>query len=125
MTLRNITQLEKFTEELLATKISRIDNVRYNHTRADSIMREVNLAALEDARKTAEKMCSKMNVTLGPIVYLSNFENAPSSEDAGMHYNGGAYDLNLNNKSFAGRGFKMTSEILEFNDAAYARFEIR
>jgi uncharacterized protein YggE len=125
ITLKDITRLEKFTEELLATKISRIDNVRYNHTKADSILREVNLMALEDARKTAEKMCSKMNVQLGDIIYLSNFENSPASENTGVHYSGGEYSMDLYNKSFAGRGFKMTAEILEFNDVAYARFGIK
>jgi len=125
ITLRDITKLEKFSEELLATKVSRIDNVRYNHTKADSIMREVNLMALEDARKTAEKMCSKMNVQLSDIIYLSNFENSPKSEYTGVHYSGANYNMDLYNKSFAGNGFKMTAEILEFSDVAYARFKIK
>lgn len=125
ITLRDITKLEKFTEELLATKISRIDNVRYNHTKADSIMREVNLLALEDARKTAEKMYGKMNVQLGDILYLSNYENTPANENTGMRYNGGDYNMNLFSKSFAGNGFKMTAEILEFNDVAYASFKLK
>ena len=87
-------------------------------------MREVNLMALEDARKTAEKMCSKMNVQLGDIIYLSNFENL-ASENTGIRYTGGGYNMELYSKSFAGRGFKMTAEILEFIDMAYARFKIK
>jgi uncharacterized protein len=123
VSLKNISAIEKFTEELLATRISRIDNIRYNHTKADSIMREVNLMALEDARKTADKMCSKMQVELGKLSYLSNFE--PTQNDVrGMRYSNTDYDMNLYNKSFGGRGFKMTAEILEFEDAAYASFEI-
>jgi len=123
VSLKNISAIEKFTEELLATRISRIDNVRYNHTKADSIMREVNLMALDYAHKTAEKMCQKMNSRLGKINYLSNFEPAENSS-LGMHYSDNNYDMNLYNKSFGGRGFKMTAEILEFEDAAYASFEI-
>jgi|SRR4051794_6250239 uncharacterized protein YggE len=124
VTLKNISRIEKFTEELLATKISRIDNLRYDHTKSDSIMREVNLLALEDARKTAEKMCGKMNVSLGKILYLSNF-TPTGDEERGMHYSGGDYDMNLYRKSFAGPAFKMTAEILQFDDAAYAGFEIK
>ncbi len=121
VSLKNITQIEKFTEELLGTRISRIDNIRYNHTKSDSIMREVNLLALEDARKTAEKMSAKMQVGLGQITYLSNIENAPNrTQSHGNQY----YEMNLYNKNFGGRGFKMTAEILEFGDAAYASFEI-
>ena len=124
VTLKDISRIEQFTEELLATRISKIQSVRYNHTKADSILREVNLLALEDARKTAEKMCDKMNVKPGNIVYLSNFENKPNSMDRGMHYSGTNYEMNLYNKSFGGKSFKMTAEILEFSDVAYAGFEI-
>ena len=125
VTLKDISKIERFTEELLATKISRIENVRYNHTKADSLLREVNLMALEDARRTAEKMCGKMNASLGNLLYLSNFENSPRSLNRGMRYSGSDYNMNLYNKSFGGSGFKMTAEILEFEDAAYARFELR
>lgn len=124
VTLRDIRKMEQFTEELLATKISGIENVRFNHTKADSIMREINLMALEDAHKTAEKMCDKMRVRLGKITYLSNFEGLPEERNRGMHYSSNDYELNLYNKSFGGRGFKMTAEILRFEDIAHARFEI-
>jgi uncharacterized protein len=123
VSLKNISAIEKFTEELLATRISRIENIRYNHTKADSILREVNLMALDDARKTADKMCSKMNVRLGKLSYLSNFEPSQNNK-SGIRYSGRDYDMNLYNKSFGGRGFKMTAEILEFEDAAYASFGI-
>lgn len=121
--LKNISAIEKFTEELLATRISRIENIRYNHTKADSIMREVDLMALDDARKTADKMCNKMNVRLGKPSYLSNFEPSQNNK-SGMRYSGNDYEMNLYNKSFGGRGFKMTAEILEFEGSAYANFEI-
>lgn len=123
VSLKNIAAIEKFTEELLATRISRIENLRYNHTKADSIMREVNLMALDDARKTADKMCTKMNVRLGHLNYLSNFEPLQNRK-SGMRYSGADYEMNLYNKSFGGRGFKMTSEILVFEDDAFASFEI-
>lgn len=125
VTLKDISKIEKFTEELLATKISKIENIRYNHTKADSILREVNLIALEDARKTAEKMCAKMNASLGKILYLSNFEKNQRSSARGMRYSGSEYEMNLYNKSFGGNGFKMTAEILEFEDAAYASFALQ
>ena len=123
--LKDISKIERFTEELLATKISKIENIRYNHTKADSILREVNLMALEDARMTAEKMCGKMNASLGELVYLSNYESNQRSVGRGMHYSGQDYEMNLYNKSFGGTGFKMTAEILEFEDAAYARFRLK
>ena len=74
VSLRDIRRIDHFTEELLATRISAIENIRYNHSKADSIQRVVNLIALTDAKKTAEKMCDQMSVRLGKIVYLSNYD---------------------------------------------------
>ena len=41
-----------------------------------------------------------------------------------MYAGGNDYQLNLYSKSFGGRGFKMTTEILEFNNVAFAAFVI-
>jgi uncharacterized protein YggE len=122
VTLRDITRLQAFTEELLATRISRIDNINYNHTKADSIQRAVSLLALEDAKRTAEKMCDKMQVKLGSIDYLSNFEGG--DRPARHTSESPEYSMNLYSKSFAGTGFRITPEILEFTDRAYARFKL-
>ena len=121
--IRDIRQLEAFTEELMGTRISGIENVRYDHSKADSIQRVVNLMALKDAQLTAGKMCGQMNVRLGKITFLSNYP--PGGLPAGgAEAGGGDYDLNLYRKGFGGRGFRMTSEILEFHDVAYAGFNI-
>jgi uncharacterized protein YggE len=125
VTLKDISKIEQFTEELLATKISKITNIRYNHTKADSLLREVNLMALEDARKTAEKMCNKMNTTLGKITHLANYNYNATNNRSGIHYSGSDYDMNLYNKSFGGQSFKMSAEILEIEDVAYASFALK
>lgn len=122
VTLRNIDSLEKFTEELLATKVHSIDNIQYNHSKSDSIQRAVNLLALSDAKKTAENMCTQMNVKMGEIIYLSNY--AAGSGNTPMHQASPEYNINLYNKGFGGRSFKMTTEILEFGNVAFAAFAI-
>jgi uncharacterized protein len=123
VSLRDIRRIDQFTEEILATRISAIENVRYDHSKADSIQRVVNLIALADAKKTAEKMCDQMSVRLGKIVYLSNYD--PSGLHFGaMRSDGNEYELNLYNKVVGGRGFKMNTEILEFQDVAFAGFQI-
>jgi uncharacterized protein YggE len=123
VTLKDISRIEEFTEALLATKVSRIDNIRYNHTKADSILREINLLALEDARQSAEKMCGKMSVELGRLTFLSNYSGTPDPNAAQAE--AVDYEMNLYNKGLGGRGFKMTTEILRFQQVAYAAFEIR
>lgn len=122
VTLHDVKQIGRFTEELLGTKIASIYHVTYNHSKADSIQREANLIALADAKATAEKMCDKMNVRLGKTVYLSNFQqdNAPHHGYATQNQ----YELNVYGKGFGGEGFKMTTELLTFKNVAFAAFEI-
>ena len=121
--LRDLGKLEPFTEELLATRINSIENIRYNHSKADSIQRVVNLLALADAQKTAQKMCEQMNVRLGKIVYLANYQPG-QMPPGGMEQEGGEYSMNVYNKMLTVPSFRMTSQILEFRDAAFAGFEI-
>lgn len=108
-------------EKLLATKISSIGNVRYGHSRADSIQRVVNLMALSDARVTADKMCNNMGVKLGKVIYLSNYGQSDMDNSMQSRPN---YELNVYSKSFGGRGFMTTAEILEFTNAAFAAYMI-
>ncbi len=68
--LRDLKQIEPFMEGLMATKINSIGSIRYNHSKACSLQRVVNLLALSDAKRTAEKMCEQMKVGLGPKGFL-------------------------------------------------------
>jgi uncharacterized protein YggE len=123
--LRNLKQIEPFMEGLMATKINSIESIRYTHSKADSIQREVNLLALSDARKTAEKMCGQLNVALGRVIYLSNYGSSNRGISGSEDVAEGDYSMHMENKSFGGRGFKMTAPILEFEDQAFAGFEIK
>ena len=62
-------------------------------------------------------------ISLGKTIYLTNYP--PGGKQTGsIRSSGNDYDLNLYSKSFGGRVFNMTSEILEFQDVAFAGFEI-
>ena len=92
-------------------------------------IRQIEAFTESDAQKTAQKMCEQMNVHLGKVAYMSNYSPAgyfPAGEQLGFVSSaGGDSELNLYSKGFGGRGFKMTAEILEFKDVAFAGFEIR
>jgi uncharacterized protein len=96
--------------------------VRYNHSQADSIQRSLNLAALSDAKATADKMCGTMDVKRGRTIFLSNYQGATPGDQ--MISRGGNYELNVFNKGFGGSGFMITTEILQFQSVAFAAFEI-
>src|SRR5256885_16634779 len=51
--LNDITKFTDLTAKLLATKINSISQVQFGHSKADSILREADLLAYDDALKSA------------------------------------------------------------------------
>lgn len=121
VTLRDISEIESFTEELLATKISSINNLVYMHSKADSIMREVDLLALEDATNTARQMCEKMHEKSGKVLSMANFSSVSGANNYGHD---AMFELGLFRKGFGGQGFRINPDILEFVSSVYVTFEI-
>ncbi|UOQ54107.1 SIMPL domain-containing protein [Hymenobacter cellulosivorans] len=109
--ITDLKQLSPYLEELLATRISRIKNLSYGHTRADSLRREADVLALRDAVKTADKMCAALNVKRGAVLEASD-SSSPESSSGGY---GQSADIELYGKGFGGQGFKTTPELLRFN----------
>lgn len=109
--ITDLKQLTPYLEELLATRISRIKNLNYGHTRADSLRREADVLALGDAVKTADKMCAALNVKRGEVLEASD-SSSPESSSGGY---GQSADIELYGKGFGGQGFKTTPELLRFN----------
>jgi uncharacterized protein YggE len=120
VTLNDISNIEKFTEELLTIKISRISNLKFGHTKTDSIKEALNLSALENAKSNAEKMCNRMNVKLGKVVTMSNYKKTEQYDD----YSESGVDMMLYRKGFGGSGFRINPEILDFESDVYVSFEI-
>ncbi|WP_167856480.1 SIMPL domain-containing protein [Hymenobacter metallicola] len=109
--ITDLKQLTPYLEELLATRISRIKNLSYGHTQADSLRREADVLALRDAAKTADKMCAALHVKRGAVLEASD-SSSPESSSGGY---GQSADIELYGKGFGGRGFKTTPELLRFN----------
>ena len=107
----DLRRLSPFLEELLATPISRIKDLSYGHSRADSLRREADVLALGDAVKTADKMCAALGVKRGPVLEASD-SSAPESSRSG--WRSSSADIELYSKGFGGRGFKMNPELLRF-----------
>ncbi|MCB2380093.1 SIMPL domain-containing protein [Hymenobacter sp. BT635] len=109
--ITDLKRLTPYLEELLATRISRIKDLSYGHTRADSLRREADVLALLDAAKTADKMCAALQVKRGAVLEASD-SSSPESSSGGY---GQSADIELYGKGFGGRGFKTTPELLHFN----------
>lgn len=110
--ISDLKRLSPYLEELLATRISRIKDLSYGHSRADSLRREADVLALADAVKTADKMCAALKVKRGAVLEVSDHSSPESSSSNGY---GSSTDMELYGKSFGGRGFKMSPELLRFD----------
>jgi len=110
--INDLRQLSPYMEELLATPISRIKDLRYGHSQADSLRREADVLALNDAVKTADKICAALHVKRGEVLEVSDSSSPESSNSYGYQP---AANIELYSKSFGGQGFKVSPELLRFD----------
>jgi len=109
------------TGKLLETKISGIGSISFDHSKADSILREADLIAYDDALKSAKKLASRADIKIGKLLYLSN--DGTVSNESNQYRTGMA--LETFNKGYGGDGFKITPEVLEFKRTIFTEFEIK
>jgi uncharacterized protein YggE len=119
--LNDIHQFTELTAKLLQTKINSISQIQFSHSKADSILREADLLAYDDALKSATKLTSRSNTTLGKLLFISN-------HGANNDYDNGGYStgvpINTYSKAYGGRGFKISPEVIEFKRNIVSEFEI-
>lgn len=123
ITIKDISRFEKFTEEILATRISRIENLTFSNSKEDSILREVDLLAIDDAFNTAKKICERTHVKLGPILHISNY-GPTGDEDADGNRGRRHGSIGLYGKGIGGRGFQISPEILVYSKTAFITYAI-
>jgi uncharacterized protein YggE len=117
--LNDITKFTDLTAKLLSTKINSISQVQFGHSKSDSLLREADLLAYDDALKSAHKLCERANVNLGKLLYLTNTE---TDIDPAIYSNMGS--INTFNKSYGGEGFKVSPEVLVFRRKVISEYEI-
>lgn len=115
--LNDISKFTDLTGKLLETKISSISQIQFNHSKADSLLREADLLAYDDALKSANKLTSRANVKLGKLLFISN--DLTNSEHQG--YSTGDR-IDTYNKGYGGRGFKISPEVIEFKKSITTEF---
>ncbi len=119
--LHDLSKFTELTGKLLETKISGIGSISFDHSKADSILREADLIAYDDALKSAKKLASRADIKIGKLLYLSN--DGTVSNESNQYRTGMA--LETFNKGYGGDGFKITPEVLEFKRTIFTEFEIK
>lgn len=118
--LNDISQFTALTGRLLETKINSISNIQFGHSKADSLLREADLLAYDDAFKSANKLCNRANVNLGKLLYVSNVESGSQGYEG---YSSGE-SINTYNKAYGGRGFRISPEVIEFGRTIISEYGI-
>ena len=121
--LNDIQQFTELTGKLLETKINSISQIQFGHSKADSLYREADLLAYDDAMKSATKLCNRANVKLEKLRFISNTDG-PVEGDYESGYRTSGNSINTYNKGYGGRGFKISPEVLEFRRIIVSEYEI-
>jgi uncharacterized protein YggE len=119
--LNDIQQFTDLTGKLLETKINSISDIQFGHSKADSIFREADLLAYDDAFKSAKKLCNRAEINLGKLVYMSNTDAGNSSNYEGVSPRS---RIDTYSKAYGGRGFKISPEVLEFRRNIISEYAI-
>ena len=118
--LNDISKFTELTGKLLETEINSISQIQFNHSKADSLLREADLLAYDDALKSANKLTTRANIKLGKLLFISN-DNSNGDEPEGYSSGG---RINTYNKGYGGRGFKISPEVIEFKRIITTEFAI-
>ena len=121
--LNDITRFTELTGKLLETKINSISQIQFGHSKADSLFREADLLAYDDALKSASKLCDRAKVKLGKVCFITNTE-VPSNTNQENGFRTTGSGINTYNKGFGGSGFKVSPEVLEFKRTIISEYEI-
>ena len=117
--LNDISKFTELTSKLLETKINSIAQIQFNHSKADSLLREADLLAYDDAFKSAKKLTTRANVSLGKLLFISNTLTNVDNEG----YSTGER-IDTYNKGYGGRGFKISPQVIEFKRSITTEFKI-
>lgn len=120
--LNNIQRFTELTGKLLETKINSLSQIQFGHSKADSLFREADLLAYDDALKSATKLCDRAKAQLGKLRFITNTEAPSNNDESGYRPTGNV--INTYNKAFGGSGFKVSPEVLEFKRTIISEYEI-
>jgi uncharacterized protein YggE len=118
--LNDINQFTDLTGKLLHTRISKIGQVQFTHSKRDSLFREADLLAYDDANRSARKLCDRAERQLGRLVFMTN-DKGNSMYDENSHSIG---EINTYAKGYGGNGFKISPEVLEFKRTVVSEYII-
>ncbi len=121
--LNDINQFTQLTSKLLETKINSIRQIQFTHSKADSLFREADLLAYDDAYRSAKKLCERAERSLGKLVFITNDRTKSYYDENNTTYS--VAEINTYAKGYGGQGFKISPEVLEFKRTVTSEYLIQ
>jgi hypothetical protein len=81
VTYKNLSSIEQFLLEAASNGSNEFDEIKFEHSKIDSLKRTVITAAIEDAYFLGEKVAKKTSLKLGKPIVISNVEPEEFSYD--------------------------------------------
>lgn len=109
-TLKNLTAMQDFTEEVLKTKIYEIEKVAYFHTDAANFVRQAQEIAVNDAVETTQRLAKAGQIKLGKIMYM----HTSTSPTNAINNTVNSYNFQTFNKGMGGQGVSSSGQLIQF-----------
>lgn len=120
-TLKNLTAMQDFTEEVLKTKIYEIEKVAYFHTDAANYIRQAQEIAVSDAMETTQRLAKAGSIKLGKIIYMQTNTSPTNAVNNTVN----SYNFQTYNKGMGGQGVSSSGQLINYtvNVTMFTRIE--
>ncbi len=109
-TLKNLTAMQDFTEEVLKTKIYEIEKITYFHTDAANFIKQAQEIAVNDAVETTQRLAKAGNIKLGKIIYMQTNTSPTNAINNTVN----SYNFKTFNKGMGGPGVSSSGQLINF-----------
>lgn len=120
-TLKDLAEMQNFTESILKTKIYEIARVSYFHTDAANFVKQAQEIAVADAIETTQRLAKSANIKLGKVIYMQT--NSSPSNTAANTVNSQSFQAF--SKSMGGEGVSSSGQLINYtvNVTMYTRID--
>ncbi len=109
-TLKDLTAMQDFTEEVLKTKIYEIERVSYFHTDAAAFVKKAQELAVADALETTQRLAKSANIRLGAILLIQT--NTSPANAVNNTVNSSSFQTF--NKGMGGQGVSSSGQLINY-----------